>query len=123
MTTQRQKILDFLLESNRHVGMPEIYKALKSHGIGKVTVFRTLKMLEDAALIDNVNSAQGKPLYEINFERPHHDHLICISCGHIQEIQWPQVERIQEKKCKELGFQITFPRHELYGRFQSCQKK
>ena len=123
VTHQRQKILDFLLKAHHHVSMDEIYKALKSKGIGKVTVFRALKMLEEARLVDRVNSPDGKPLYEVNFERPHHDHLICISCGTIQEIQWPQVEKIQEKTCKELGFQPTFHRHEIYGLCKWCSGK
>lgn len=120
MTHQRELILEYLLRTNHHVGMEEIYKALKPHGVGKVTVFRALKMLEDAHLIDKVSSPDGRPRYEINFERPHHDHLICISCGTIQEIQWPQVEKIQEKACRKLGFVPTFHRHEIFGRCKTC---
>lgn len=121
MTSQRGRILDYLLVTNHHVSSDEIYKDLKSHGIGKVTVFRALKMLEECKLVDRVISSDGKPRYEVNYERPHHDHLICIVCGTIQEIQWPEVERIQEKTCKKLGFEITFHRHELYGRCEKCR--
>ncbi len=123
MTQQRGRILDYLLEANHHVGMDEIYQALKSHGVGRVTVFRALKMLEECHLIDRVQASDGKPRYEVNYERPHHDHLICVDCGSIQEIQWPQVEKIQEKTCKELGFLPMFHRHEIFGRCASCQKK
>jgi len=123
MTHQRQFILDYLLEARHHVSMEEVYKALKSKKVGKVTVFRALKMLEECGLVDRVNSPNGKPLYEVNYERPHHDHLICISCGLIQEIQWPQVEKIQEKTCKDLGFEPTFHRHEIYGRCRYCIAK
>src|SRR5260221_250806 len=84
MTHQRELILDYFLKANHHVGMEEITKALKPQGVGKVTVFRALKMLEEAKLLDRVTSNDGKPRYEVNFERPHHDHLICIQCGAIQ---------------------------------------
>jgi Fur family ferric uptake transcriptional regulator len=123
MTHQRELILDYLLKTDHHVGMEEIYKALRHNGVGKVTVFRALKMLEEAHLIDKFSSSDGRPRYEINFERPHHDHLICIQCGAIQEIQWPEVEKIQEKACKKLGFTPTFHRHEIFGRCKACQDK
>jgi Fur family ferric uptake transcriptional regulator len=123
MTQQRSRILDYLLESKRHVGMDEIYQALKGHGIGRVTVFRALKMLEECKLVDRVNASDGKPRFEVKYERPHHDHLVCVECGSIQEIQWPQVERIQEKTCREMGFQPVFHRHEIFGRCANCQKK
>lgn len=123
MTHQRGLILDFLLKANHHVGMEEIYKALRPQGVGKVTVFRALKMLEESKLIDRVTTLEGKPRFEVNLERPHHDHLICIECGTIREIQWPQIERIQEKACRQLGFTPTFHRHEIFGRCRSCQEK
>ncbi len=122
MTQQRNLILEYLLVSNHHVGMDEIYKSLKGKGIGKVTVFRALKMLEECALVDRVTSSDGKPRYEVKYERPHHDHLICTECGTIREVQWPQIEKIQEKKCKELGFVPVFHRHEIFGRCPKCVK-
>lgn len=123
MTQQRSMILEYLLKANHHVGMDEIYQALRGRGIGRVTVFRALKMLEECKLVDRVTSLDGKPRFEVKYERPHHDHLICVECGAIREVQWPQIERIQEKKCRELGFQTIFHRHEIFGRCPQCQKK
>ena len=123
VTQQRTQILDYLLKANRHVTMDEIYQALRSRGIGKVTVFRALKMLEEFKLVDRVTAPNGRPRFEVKFERPHHDHLICVECGAIREIQWPQIERIQEKTCRDIGFQALFHRHEIFGRCQACQKQ
>jgi Fur family ferric uptake transcriptional regulator len=123
MTQQRNMILDYLLGADHHVTMEEIYSALKKFGVGKVTVFRALKMLEECKLVDRVTSTDGKPRYEVKYDRPHHDHLICVECGAIQEIQWPQIERIQEKTCKDLGFLPIYHRHEVFGRCKNCQKK
>jgi Fur family ferric uptake transcriptional regulator len=123
MTQQRSLILDFLLKANHHVGMEEIYLALKPKGVGRVTVFRALKTLEECKLVDRVTSLDGKPKYEVKYERPHHDHLICIECGAIREIQWPQIEKIQEKTCKKLGFLPVFHRHEIFGRCKACQER
>jgi Fur family ferric uptake transcriptional regulator len=119
-TTQREAILDYLLQAEQHVTQQEIYQALKHKGIGKVTVFRTLKMLEECDLVEPVTSPDGTARYEINFERPHHDHLVCIECGTIREVQWPEVEKIQERTCKTLGFVPTYHRHEIFGRCASC---
>ena len=123
MTHQRELILDYLLQAHHHLGMDEIYQALKPQGVGKVTVFRALKMLEESKIIDRVTLSDGKPRFEVNYERPHHDHLICIECGTIKEIQWPQIERIQERTCRDLGFSPIFHRHEIFGRCKSCQEK
>jgi Fur family ferric uptake transcriptional regulator len=123
MTQQRRMILDYLLKANHHVGMEEIYQALRGRGVGKVTVFRALKMLEESALVDRVTSSDGKPRFEVKYERPHHDHLICIDCGAIREVQWPQIEKIQEKKCRDMGFTPVFHRHEIFGRCPRCTKK
>ena len=122
-TEQRSKILDYLLQAERHLSQEEIYAALRGQGIGKVTVFRTLKLLEECGLVERVTDSHGKPRYEVEMDRPHHDHLICLNCGTIMEIQWPEVERIQEKVSKKIGFTITYHRHELFGRCKECSAK
>lgn len=119
-TPQRLKILDYLLQAERHLSQEEIYQALKQQGIGKITVFRTLKLLEEHKLIEEVTDSKGKPRFEVKMDRPHHDHLICLGCGMIIEIQWPQVEKIQEKFSKKIGFTISYHRHELFGFCKEC---
>ena len=120
-TTQRERIIDYLLSVEEHVTQDDVYQALKSKGIGKVTVFRTLKMLEDCRLVERVTSPHGLPKFEIKHERPHHDHLVCVECGAIREVQWPDVERIQEKTCRALRFTPLWHRHEIFGRCDKCQ--
>jgi len=121
LTKQREAILDYLLNAEQHVTQRDVYQALKGRGVGKVTVFRTLKMLEECRLAERVSSPTGTPKFEIKHERPHHDHLICIDCGTVREVQWPEVERIQEKTCKALHFAPVWHRHEIFGRCPSCQ--
>ena len=119
-TPQRFAVLDLLLNTDQHLSEDEIYKTLKSKGIGKITVFRTLKVLLECGLAEEVTDPQGKPRYEIKMDRPHHDHLICLKCGEITEIQWPEVEKIQEKISKKMGFSISYHRHELFGTCKDC---
>jgi len=122
-TSQRSTILDHLLVADRHLSQEDIYAALKGGGIGKVTVFRTLKLLEESLLVERVLDRYGHPLYEVELERPHHDHLVCVSCGVVREIQWPEIEKVQEKTCKEIGFSILYHRHEVFGRCALCVAK
>jgi Fur family ferric uptake transcriptional regulator len=123
LTDQRRRILDFFLEADRHLSQDEVYTALRKHGIGRATVFRTLKMLEECRLLNHVSGRGGTPRFEVNVERPHHDHLICIDCGRIQEVRWPKLEEIQEKTCRKIGFEPKWHRHEIFGRCKDCREK
>jgi len=123
LTNQRQKIVDHLLASEGHESLEEVYGALKKYGIGRATVFRTLKMLEECDLVSTVSGPKGTTRFELDLERPHHDHLICMFCGGIQEVRWPELEKIQQKACRELSFQPQWHRHEIFGRCADCAKK
>ena len=123
LTHQRRLILDYLLQADRHLSQDEIYAALRRHGIGRATVFRTLKMLEESRLIDHVIGSTGTPRFEVKVDRPHHDHLICIECGKILEVRWPKLEQIQEETCRRIGFIPKWHRHEVFGRCRDCAKK
>lgn len=123
MTHQRERILKYLIDAHQHLSMDDVYLALRTHGVGRATVFRTLKMLEDCNLATHITSADGTSRYEIHLGRPHHDHLICVGCGKIQEVRWPELEKIQQKACRELNFEPQWHRHEIFGRCAPCRKK
>jgi Fur family ferric uptake transcriptional regulator len=123
LTHQRRRILDYFLESDRHLSQEEIYLALRKHGLGRATVFRTLKMLEEAKLVNHVVGSDGTPRFEVNVERPHHDHLICVDCGRIQEVRWPKLEAIQDEACRKIGFTPKWHRHEVFGRCRDCSRR
>lgn len=123
LTPQRRVILDALLKADTHLSQEEIYTAVKGKGIGKVTVFRMLKTLEESGLVEKVYDSKDRARYEVNKERPHHDHLVCLKCNRITEIQWPEVEKTQERICKKIGFQVSYHRHELFGTCKECQIK
>ncbi|MDE2292320.1 MAG: transcriptional repressor [Elusimicrobia bacterium] len=123
LTAQRERILGFLLAAQRHVSLDEIRAALKESGLGRATVFRTLRVLMDSGLVSRVSDPQGAARYEVDLERPHHDHLICTSCGSIEEVRWPELERIQHRVCERAGFTAQWHRHEIYGRCRRCRGK
>lgn len=123
LTGQRRLILDHFLKTDHHLSQDEIYLALRSHGLGRATVFRTLKMLQECGLVSPVVGRDGVSRFEIELDRPHHDHLICVECGLIQEVRWPELEKIQDAACRKLGFTTKWHRHEVFGLCRDCGRK
>lgn len=120
LTGQRRLILDHFLKADHHLSQDEIYVALRSHGVGRATVFRTLKMLQECGLISPVVGRGGTTRFEVEHDRPHHDHLICVTCGRIQEVRWPKLEKIQDDACRKAGFVPKWHRHEVFGQCREC---
>lgn len=123
LTGQRRRILDLFLRTERHLTQEEIHQALRVHGLGRATVFRTLKILQERGLVRPVVGRDGTPRFEIDRGRPHHDHLVCLGCGHIREVHWPRLERIQQAACRRLGFIPRWHRHEVFGLCRDCSSK
>ena len=123
LTGQRRLILDYFLKTDHHLTQDEIYTALRSHGIGRATVFRTLKMLQECGLVAPVVGPDGTARFEVELDRPHHDHLICVECGRIQEVRWPELEKIQDEACRRAGFVAKWHRHEVFGTCRDCARK
>lgn len=120
LTLQRRRILDHLLAARRHVDLEEIRRTLRRDGVGRATVFRAIRLLEECGLVDRVIASDGSSRFEVKLDRPHHDHLVCVRCGLIQEVRWPELERIQEKACRRVGFAPAWHRHEIFGRCRRC---
>ena len=120
-TRQREVILQTFLDENRHVTSEDLYQAVrKEHAnIGYTTVYRTMKLLVEAGLATERHFDDGITRYEI--EQEHHDHLVCIKCGKIQEFECESIERTQNEIADEHGFEILRHRHELYGHCSSCR--
>jgi Fur family transcriptional regulator, ferric uptake regulator len=124
-TPQREEILNYLLRAEKHLTPEEIFQSLRQMDpkLGRATVFRTLKLLEDSGLASRVTFADGRQKYESIHDRPHHDHMICVQCGEALEFSSPAVERIQDQIAKKNGFKILWHRHEVFGRCRRCEKQ
>lgn len=124
-TSQREGILRFLEGAKRHLTLEEIYEGLKKAqtGIGRATVFRTVKLLEEIGLVTRVTFADGLPHYEYSHGRRHHDHMICVDCGEALEFSSPAIERLQIQAAESRGFELLWHRHEMFGRCAGCSKK
>jgi len=121
-TAPRLKILG-LFESGleRHMSAEDIYKLLLTSGdeVGLATVYRVLTQFEQAGLLLRHNFEGGKSVFELN-QGKHHDHIVCLQCGHVEEFYDATIEARQEKIAVERGFSIQD--HSLYI-YADCTKK
>jgi Fur family ferric uptake transcriptional regulator len=121
---QRDAILDVFLRSERHLSVDDLLHMVqkKRPDVGRTTVYRTLKLLQDAGLAQEL-VVQGQTYFEREYNREHHDHFICNSCGEIIEFSNPDIERLQDEVAAGLGFVIEGHRHQIYGQCRRCVQR
>ena len=120
-TLPRIKILEvFQRTERRHLTAEDVYKALLNEGadIGLATVYRVLMQFEQAGLLRRSNFESGKAVFELN-EGQHHDHLVCLTCGRVEEFFDPQIEQRQRAIAVERGFELHEHSLALYA---ACTK-
>ncbi|WP_343638117.1 ferric iron uptake transcriptional regulator [Roseateles sp.] len=121
-TLPRIKILEiFQTAQQRHMTAEDVYKALLDEraDIGLATVYRVLTQFEQAGLLSRNHFESGKAVFELN-EGHHHDHLVCLTCGFVEEFYDPQIEERQHAIALERGFQLQEHSLALYA---NCVKK
>jgi Fur family transcriptional regulator, ferric uptake regulator len=107
-TLPRLKILDlFESSSKRHMSAEEVYSLLKEDGqdIGLATVYRVLTQFEQAGLLIRHHFDSDKAVFELN-QGEHHDHLVCLQCGRVEEFFDEEIEKRQKKIAESRGFSI-----------------
>ena len=116
MTGQRKVIAKVLGEAKDHPDVEMLYaRANKVDSkISIATVYRTVKLFEESGIIEKHDFGDGRSRYEAADEDEHHDHLIDLRTGKVVEFTNEQIEKLQEKVAKELGYKIVDHRLELY---------
>lgn len=116
MTGQRRIIAAVLEESPDHPDVEELYSraSARDAGISIATVYRTVKLFEEAGILDKLEFGDGRARYE-DAEREHHDHLIDMNSGEVIEFVDPDIEALQEKIAEKLGYRLKGHKLELYG--------
>jgi Fur family ferric uptake transcriptional regulator len=117
-TLPRIKILEvFQRTALRHMTAEDVYKALLTEGadIGLATVYRVLMQFEQAGLLTRSNFESGKAVFELN-EGHHHDHLVCMTCGRVEEFFDPEIEQRQRTIATQRGFELQEHSLALYAR-------
>jgi Fur family ferric uptake transcriptional regulator len=125
-TKQRELILEIIYNNDGHFTPEDIYNLIKESypdvKLGIATVYRTLILLEDAHIVSSISfGTQGKR-YEFGL-KDHHDHLVCLECGSIEEFIDETIERQQEKIAQKFNFKMTNHIMKITGTCSACQAK
>jgi len=123
VTLPRVKILQILESSeNKHLSAEDVYKALleAEEDVGLATVYRVLTQFEGAGLVERHHFEGGHSIFELT-SADHHDHLVCNSCGRVEEFYDEVIEAQQEKIAKKHGYTITDHSMYLYGLCAECR--
>src|SRR3954453_21935369 len=121
-TLPRRKILELFEASKvRHLSAEDVYKALIAEGIdvGLATAYRGLPQFEQAGLLSRQNFEAGKAVFELN-QGGHHDHLVCLQCGRVEEFYDAEIEKRQNEVTRQRGFERHGHSLALYA---DCTKK
>ena len=116
MTGQRRTIASVLEDADDHPDVEELYARASAldAGISLATVYRTVKLFEEAGILEKLEFGDGRARYE-DAEREHHDHLIDLNSGEVIEFVDEEIEALQEKIAAKLGYELKGHRLELYG--------
>ena len=116
MTGQRRIIAQVIQNSDDHPDAEELLARASAidNGISIATVYRTVKLFEEAGILDKLEFGDGRARYE-DAEREHHDHLIDMNSGAVIEFVDAEIEELQERIARKLGYELRGHRMELYG--------
>jgi Fur family ferric uptake transcriptional regulator len=120
-TLPRIKILEVFQTSRlRHMSAEDVFKVLLNEGadVGLATVYRVLTQFEQAGILSRHHFETGKAVYELN-EGQHHDHLVCLDCGFVEEFYDPEIEKRQREVALKRGFELQDHALSLYA---ACTK-
>ena len=125
VTLPRVKILQILENSDaRHFSAEDVYKMLLESGeeIGLATVYRVLTQFETAGLVTRHHFDSGHSVFELD-QGDHHDHIVCVRCGKVDEFVDETIERRQHEIAKSAGYKMTDHCLYIYGLCEACQAK
>lgn len=116
LTEQRRVIAGVLDGARDHPDVEELHARANAADprISLATVYRTVKLFEEAGILEKVDFGDGRARYE-DAERDHHDHLIDLETGKVIEFVDPEIEKLQERIAQKLGYDLKGHKLELYG--------
>ncbi|MRR08249.1 MAG: transcriptional repressor [Deltaproteobacteria bacterium] len=123
-TPERFAILEAVLQTQGHFDAEGLYYRMIADGakVSKATVYNTLELLQAAGLVSKYRFAEKTSRYEKAFGRPHHHHMVCLSCGEIIEFVNEKLERIQEEVSSARGFRGQSYSLQIFGTCVKCTK-
>ena len=122
-TKQRELIVDSFFSAGRHITSEELFNIVKKKNpeIGYATVQRNLNLLCESGLAEEIKIGKQKTRYEQKYGSKHHDHLICVKCGRLIEVNDEKIEKLQDKLARENNFIPIKHKLEIYGICGNCK--
>jgi len=125
LTSRRECILMVLLENKgRHLSAEEVYNLVKAKtsDVGLATVYRTLELFTEFAVVDSMDFGDGRRRYELrDVASHHHHHLICLKCGEIIEADEDLLEELEAKVSRQFGFEVHNHELKILGHCRKCR--
>ncbi|MEJ2182683.1 MAG: transcriptional repressor [Nitrospirota bacterium] len=124
-TPEREAIAREVFRRKGHFDPEELHQALRreGHKVSRASVYRTLPLMMEAGILEQVEMTDKHAHYERVMGREHHDHMLCVSCGRVIEFYSEEMEKLQERLCEEEGFQGASHTLEIKGYCSRCRKK
>jgi len=125
-TTQRERIFDRAFQTHEHFTAETLYRWLESEegpAVSRATVYRTLSLLVEGRFLESLDTGQGELYYEHVLGHRHHDHLVCLGCGRIDEFYDERIEALQREAALKKGFQMVDHNLRLLGYCKACSKR
>lgn len=125
LTRQRRILLELIDQSGQHLDAEQLYQRAKARDakINRVTVYRTLKMLKEGQLVDELDLMhyEGDQHYYETRMKQEHAHVVCLGCGRVEEFYGEPLSRLRRQIAAHFGFQIVVARTEIGGYCSHCQ--
>lgn len=120
LTTGRRAVVDAILAGNDLFSIADMQRLVP--GIGRATVFRTMKLLVDLDLVCRVRLEDGSPRYRLRIApQQHHHHLVCTNCGNVEDFSDCRVDTVSKTLARRTNYDIQGHRLELYGLCPACR--
>jgi len=126
LTLQRKRIFERVFATHEHFSAETLYgwmRAEAGSGVSRATVYRTLSLLVEGGFLETLDAGQSELLYEHVLGHRHHDHLVCVDCGRIEEFSDERIEEFQREAAARKGFRLLYHNLRLFGTCASCTKK
>lgn len=121
-TRQRLRLAQIVFSRHQHFSADDLigWAQKEIRGVGRVTVYRTLKVLVDAGLVEERSFRPGRIMYEHVVGHRHHDHMVCLSCQNVIEFSNPRIEEEQARSARSHAFTLVHHHHTLFGYCRKC---
>ena len=126
LTAQRRRLFERAFATHEHFSAERLYDWLREEPgpkVSRATVYRTLALLVEGGFLSALDAGQGQLVYEHVLGHAHHDHMLCLSCGKIEEFHDGRIEELQIEACRKKGFVLVSHDLRLRGYCKSCARK